>query len=114
MKSSADRYAAPNNNYGYGIPDFQVAMNAVLSSEEFEFGKINLYPNPVNDVLTLDVPEQLINSKISIYNTFGQIIKEEEIKYSNQKIAMHNLNSGIYFYTVSNSGISVSGKLIKQ
>lgn len=114
VKSSADRYAAPNNNYGYGIPDFQVAMNAVLSSEEFEFGKINLYPNPVNDVLTLDMPEQLINSKISIYNAFGQIIKEEEIKYSNQKIAMHNLNSGIYFYTVSNSQTSVSGKLIKQ
>ncbi|HKX86445.1 MAG TPA: S8 family serine peptidase [Flavobacterium sp.] len=114
VKSSADRYSTPNNNYGYGIPDFQAALGAALSSDEFEFGKIKMYPNPVKDVVTIDLPEQLLGAKIVIYNAFGQKIKEEQILEKNQRIAMHNLNSGVYIYTILNSGSSVSGKLIKQ
>ena len=114
VKSSADRYASPNNNYGYGIPDFQLALNTALSSEEFEFGKIKMYPNPVKDILILDLPEQLLGAKLLIYNAFGQKIKEELISVKNHKISMHNLNSGVYFYTILNSGPSASGKLIKQ
>lgn len=114
VKSSADKYATPNNNYGYGIPDFQKAMNTVLSADEFEMEKISFYPNPVKDVLTLDIPEKFLDSQITIYNAFGQKVKEEKLSVKNAKIQLNDLNSGVYIYTILNSGLKASGKLIKQ
>ncbi|HSD15252.1 MAG TPA: S8 family serine peptidase, partial [Flavobacterium sp.] len=35
IKASADRFSNPNNNYGYGIPDLQLAYNNALSVSEF-------------------------------------------------------------------------------
>ena len=114
VKSSADRYATPDNNFGYGIPDFQAALNTALSSDEFESERIGMYPNPVKDELTLNMPEQFLGTQIVLYNVFGQKVKEVQILARNQKISMHNLNSGVYFYAILNSGQSISGKLIKE
>lgn len=40
VKRSSDRYVNPDSVYGYGIPDFHLAMNEVL-------GKLEIYPKKV-------------------------------------------------------------------
>lgn len=118
VKASADRYATslvtPNNNYGYGIPDFQLALNNALSVSGFEKEKIALYPNPVNDSFVVSLPENLLNSQIELFNSIGQKVKSEIIVQQNQSVYVQNLNSGMYFYTLSNGQNKTSGKLIKQ
>lgn len=118
VKASADRYAAsvvtPNNDYGYGIPDFQLALNNALSVTDFEKEKITLYPNPVNDLFVVSLPDNLLNSQIELFNSMGQKVKSEKIIQQNQSIYVQNLNSGMYFYTLSNGQNMSSGKLIKQ
>lgn len=118
VKASADRYAASvvtqNNNYGYGIPDFQLALNNALSVNDFEKEKIALYPNPVNDSFVVSLPENLLNSQIELFNSIGQKVKSEKIIQQKQSIYVQNLNSGMYFYTLSNGQNMTSGKLIKQ
>lgn len=83
VKASADRYSASivttNNNYGYGIPDFQLALNTALSITDFEKGKIALYPNPVNDSFIVSLPENLFNSQFELFNSIGQKVKSEKI-----------------------------------
>lgn len=114
VRSSADRYAAPNNNFGYGIPDFQAALNTALSSDEFESRKIKIYPNPIKDLVTIELNEEFLGTQIVIYNAFGQKVKEQVIVTKEQKIAMNTFQPGIYFYSILKNGSSISGKLIKQ
>lgn len=118
VKASADRYATsivtPNNNYGFGIPDFQLALNNALSVNDFEKEKIALYPNPVNDSFVVSLPENLLNSQFELFNSVGQRVKTEKILQQKQLLDVQNLNSGMYFYTLSNDQNKVSGKLIKQ
>ncbi|MCL9808939.1 S8 family serine peptidase [Flavobacterium luminosum] len=114
IKASADRYSTPDIYYGYGIPDFQTMLNKVLTVNEVEDSKMEIYPNPVKDVLTIAVLEASLPAQIEIYTTFGQKIMSQRVDYPKQNITLPTVPSGIYFYKLSNGKASASGKLIKQ
>ncbi len=113
VKASADRYGTsivtPNNNYGYGIPDFRIALNNAFENEKFA-----LFPNPVNDSFVVLLPKKLLNSQFELFNSLGQKVKSEKILKQKQSLYVQNISSGMYFYTLSNDQEKVSGKLIKQ
>ena len=48
---SADKYSSPTDQYGYGIPNFEIAYNSYFVStasvEENILESINVYPNPI-------------------------------------------------------------------
>ena len=49
---SADRYSNPLDQYGYGIPNFEVAFNNYISSLSVldeRINSLNVYPNPIKD-----------------------------------------------------------------
>lgn len=119
VKASADRYAAsilvPNNNYGYGIPDFQLAMNSALSTPEFETNKIvKVYPNPINTEITISITEEWRGSSFELYNQLGQKIVKTMIYSSLQKLKVNDVASGVYYYSISNGNQTLQGKLIKN
>ena len=115
VKQSADRFANPTDEYGYGIPDFQLALNnAQLSVNESTAGKFLIYPNPTNDTLIVSFPNGFDEAKVSFYNTFGQIILEKNIQNSNSSLSLGALQSGIYFYKIKTNSFTQSGKIIKN
>lgn len=121
VKASADRYATsivvPNNNYGYGIPDFQLAMNAALSTSEFESNKnkvVKVFPNPMASEISISTNEELHGASFVIYNQLGQKVLSTTIAKALQNVNVSNLASGIYNYSISNSNKTVQGKLIKN
>lgn len=119
VKASADRYSistvTPNNSYGYGIPDFQIALSIVNQSQlQPEVEDFKIYPNPTIDYVTVLIPQSLIQSQLEIFNSMGQKIKSEIISAQKQNIYLSNLNKGVYLYKLSNSKSSFKGKLIKQ
>ncbi len=72
-----------------------------LSEQETIFNGINLYPNPTNNELNIAINAQ-INiefTKILIYNSIGQLIKEEEISFKSNisSVCTGNLPSGVYY-----------------
>jgi hypothetical protein len=75
-------------------------------------GKIQMYPNPVRDVLTVTSTSDI--RKVVITNTLGKVVGN--LTYtSNQKINTSNLSSGMYFVTfIGKDGNKVTQKLIKQ
>lgn len=113
VKASADRFSNPNNNYGYGIPDFQLAYTSALSTSSFDKSAFSIYPNPSQNRITITFEETISEGEISFYNNLGQLVLKEKIK-NNKELALDNLNSGIYLYKITSGTVSETGKLIKK
>jgi hypothetical protein len=114
IKESADRFATPNAQYGYGIPNFQLALNNALSSMQFHSDLINVYPNPVKDVVTFSIPTIGSTKEIIIYNNLGQMVINQSSINQIQNISLQALESGVYFYNIAVANGTKVGKLIKQ
>jgi hypothetical protein len=71
--------------------------------------KIQVYPNPVNDVLTVSSDKKVSN--ISVYNVAGQMINN--IINSNT-INLAKLSSGVYFVKTVVEGEVEMTKIIKK
>lgn len=114
VKASADRFTNPNNDYGYGIPDFQLAYNnALLSTSAFSKKGYSLYPNPAQNQITIAFADAISSAEIAFYNNLGQLVLQKAIE-NHQAIALDNLDTGIYFYKITFDTVSETGKLIKK
>ncbi len=115
VKQSADRYSNPDNLYGYGIPDFQLALNtAVLSLQVNNNTNFVIAPNPVNDSVSVSFPNGFNTATITFYNALGQLILDKNVSQSFSTISLQSLSSGVYFYKIETNSFSQSGKIIKK
>lgn len=78
--------------------------------------QINIYPNPFEDVLNVDLVDvNSNNTSISIYNTIGQIVHQENFKSVNTFILdTSDLKTGIYFLSLSCGNNFYTKKLFKK
>ncbi len=115
VKESADRFTNPNEQYGYGIPDFQLALqNALLSTNQSQIERFQFFPNPTNGNITFVIPSQSSPNEIKLYNSLGQMVFTSKVENSIQNIALDQLNSGIYYFTLDTSDQTYQGKIIKN
>jgi len=114
VKQSADGFSSPGYQYGYGIPDFQLALNTALTVNNTSKAQFLVYPNPVHDKLFVSFPNNLVQANVSLYNALGQLVLEKNVEYSNAAISLEALNSGIYFYKIKSNSLVQSGKIIKK
>jgi hypothetical protein len=80
-------------------------MNNVLDPNS-----INIFPNPVKDVLNITKVKD--GAKYKIYDSAGRIVKSGVIIAN--KINMHSLISGVYIIDVDNNGETAQKKFIKE
>jgi len=114
-KQSCDRFSNPDNQYGNGIPDFQLALTiANLSSEEHKKDNFTLYPNPTTNLVSISCSNDDTNATLFLYNTLGQVLIEKKISNSVSNVSLEALNSGVYFYKIERNSFTQSGKIIKQ
>lgn len=115
VKQSADRFANPTNQYGYGIPDFLSAFNsAQLSLNQNSNGRFLIYPNPTHENLFVSFPNDFQEADIIFYNTLGQIVFEKNIQKTKGTLSLENINPGIYFYKIKSNSFMQTGKIIKN
>ena len=115
IRQSADRFTTPNAQYGYGIPDFQLALNnALLSIDPSERNDIIVYPNPSNTYINVHFADANTSINIQFYNNLGQLVLEKSNLKSDENLNLQNLTSGIYTYKITSSNETRTGKLIKK
>ena len=114
IKKSSDRFTTPTPQYGYGIPDFELALNNGLSTSEFNKNTFILHPNPVKERVTIFNPENLKINSILFYNNIGQLVLEKNSVNESESISLETLPGGIYFYKINLEVGSKTGKLIKH
>ena len=88
--------------FKYGISTLSTAKNQL--QKEFK-----IYPNPSNGNFNIEIDQDLIGSKATVYNLLGQKVKDFDLKSitTNQY-----LNKGIYLLEIEKDGNKTSKKLI--
>jgi hypothetical protein len=77
---------------------------------------LSVYPNPVADLLTLELGEhdQVLNSMIYIHNTLGQLVLKEKVTGNSHSLDLGNLPQGLYYITLRNDQEDIVKKIIKN
>jgi hypothetical protein len=73
-----------------------------------------LYPNPVNETVTIKNNEQFTNAVFVLYNNLGQVVVTQKIENFYQNVSLEHINSGIYFYKIMSATFTQTGKIIKN
>ena len=114
IRESASLYENPTDEMGYGIPDFMAALNlASLSVDTTNQSKFIVFPNPVQEQISVLLPDNVSQASMTIYNPLGQVVTQKKISPQDRLVNLENLGSGVYLYTLTAGQTTQSGKLIK-
>lgn len=109
---SSDKYTTPDNNYGYGIPNF----GGTLGVEDYKtaLSVFSVYPNPAQTTVSFKFSDENPNALVTIYSVLGQKVIEKQITNQDPILSVASLQSGLYFYAFDADGLHKTGKIIKQ
>lgn len=65
--------------------------------------EIRIFPNPVFDKLFVQIPDSRKSSKVSIYNSKGQKIREQAVIKGKTEFDFSNYPAGVYYLKVFNN-----------
>ncbi|MES2589432.1 MAG: T9SS type A sorting domain-containing protein [Bacteroidota bacterium] len=89
----------------------RVYINALeLSTKEIKADDFKVYPNPVEDVLIIDLKE---TATITISDITGKVIKTQKLTNSANTISTSDLAKGQYVVNISNEKMNVTKMIIK-
>lgn len=83
-----------------------------LGLDDIEISQFTYYPNPVNNILTLDAQKNI--EGVVAYNMLGQEVLRLSPNVANTEVDMSSLVSGAYFVKVSIQGATKTVRIIKQ
>ncbi|TDP60682.1 T9SS type A sorting domain-containing protein [Flavobacterium dankookense] len=72
----------------------------ILSNSVFDEKKISLYPNPNNGVFNIELPSQIDNAQLNIFDISGKKIYSNENYSSDDTIQINHLAKGLYLVKV--------------
>lgn len=111
--SNRTQFYKYNNLFEYNI--VRLMGDEYLANQDIKFEKyFTLYPNPVDNLLTIQTKEPLDVISISIYNMMGQAVLIFQNGIQLQNLNVSKLTSGTYFVVVNSSKGSSSMKFIKK
>lgn len=73
-------------------------------------GVVNLYPNPVTDVLNIESDMQV--QSLTIFNVAGQVVREELVNMENTRIDLSDLQKGVYLVKMEGNNDKIIKKIV--
>lgn len=87
--------------YGVGVKEIELVEN------------INVGPNPVSDVLNIDLKGDIKGSYFILFNVTGQALYKGICNSHNMKVNMMDFRKGTYILKVYHEGVFSAGKIIR-
>ena len=114
VRESASQYNNPDYFLGYGIPDLAQALADGLSLEEYEIENtiLSVYPNPVDEELTIKLPSVYERAQIRLYDVLGKKVLESSVSQNNSKVNVSAFSKGIYLLKIEAENLSKTLKLV--
>ena len=112
VRQSANHYTNPTDQMGYGIPNFELAYDYMLSVDDvvLQQNLVSVYPNPSSGIVNIQSKKEI--QQVQLISVEGKIIR----KYKNEnQINIQDLPKGVYVLKVQlNNGKTEVKKLIKK
>jgi len=104
------------NQLRYNLQNFSlivsgISSNNLVSIHDNVFATFKAYPNPVEDILTIEGVDIITN--VTLFSLLGQKVLEASPNKATMKLDMSNLNNGTYFAKITINGASQTIKIIK-
>jgi serine protease AprX len=121
IEKSANRYFMPDQNYGYGIPDFYLASQLanLVNKDLKDFTIIKSFPNPVFNEYKLTLLSKVADMlSLNIFDISGKLIRSEEHQITigvNYILVpeFNNFKLGVYIIELKSSSQHSFQKIIK-
>jgi len=97
--------------YNNGVPFVGFPGLISLNENTISDKNVLLYPNPVNDILYVKLPEN--NNRFLLYDIVGNKVYDQHIP-DDYQLDMSNFNTGIYFFKAENAKGTICSKVIKK
>ena len=106
--------ACEETQYGE-TEDYMANIVESLGTENIQIENISIYPNPISNILNVNVGSSS-GLNYSIFNITGQIIFNGKFTSSNNRVDFSNLSKGVYFLQVLDKQLNKQNtyKLIKK
>jgi hypothetical protein len=88
--------------------DFQLSVSIV----EFETGQWMIYPNPVKDVLTIQLEEKLIGATVELLDLSGRVLNTSKLVESSTLFDLSDFPKGTYLVCITNNGLKQTKSLV--
>lgn len=96
------------NQQGFYDKDFNEFSYAIETTDEFSADNANIYPNPSNGQIVVDVDDE---NEMSIYNMTGQMINKLIVN-GKTTINISNLEKGTYMIVLRNKNSEIRKQII--
>ena len=107
-KGSSTSYAYHGGNRGF------TTLSVTLGISENKLLSFEMYPNPVSDVLNIQLPTGTDKAEVGVYDYTGRLVSTKTISSNDSTLDVQNISKGIYIIRVTtNSKIGVQ-RFIKK
>lgn len=97
-----------NNANNAGCSAVQFKFATALSEIEAAANTVNVFPNPVNDVLNFSIDYSKATN-VSVMDMTGRLIENVNFEMNSARVDVRNYNKGVYLYQITNS----AGEVVK-
>ena len=116
VRQCGNRASNPDNEYGYGIPDFSAAFEVLHVEDTFAQKNeiIDVYPNPSNGNVHFRMKEGY-QAEINVFDAMGRHLKYYHFNGLNHTTLEHfvnGLNNGVYYIKATSEEGTQTVKLI--
>ncbi|MEG0696730.1 MAG: T9SS type A sorting domain-containing protein, partial [Algoriella sp.] len=107
LKNGTAKIKISFNSNGKIVDQLITISTAVLGTNELTKSAVNIYPNPVNNILFVEVKEA---AKAEIYTITGTKITEKTLQKGKNQLEVSDLQKGVYIIKVNNSTFKIIKK----
>ena len=93
---------------------FETLFVNALSNESYSTSNFAIYPNPANDILTVQNKDNAVISKVNVVDILGKTIKTFTFNTTEVSLDISDLKAGIYFVEIHSNTIKTIQKVIKK
>lgn len=97
----------------YDIGAFESDVLTTIENDG-RIDEVIIYPNPVNDILTIVTPIVTKKYMLSVYNLNGQELLNQQLHQTKTEINIGNLSKGVYIVKIVNDKLDEVRKIIKE
>ncbi|MDF1573863.1 MAG: T9SS type A sorting domain-containing protein [Bacteroidales bacterium] len=91
-----------DENICKGSDTITISVTAAVGVEEAGDQQIKMYPVPVQEHLTIEIPEAMLGTLVRIYSSSGRILSERNLENQISVFDMSPYSSGYYMITFIN------------